>query len=206
MAIAALVTSIIYFRRQTSLQILTFYITFSLIQTAGDCYYSTAAADEHWRRHVDIFFSDLFMVLEFSVCNLLILRSLHSTLRRRIVRANCLLFFGLLLFIAVRLNRRFLDGTFFFFESAFLLLPCLVYFYDLFITASLRPLKDQPSFWVMTGMLFLNACSIPLISLEMLGNSAKPYFTLNYVLYIVLFILIIRAYLCPTDKVSEATG
>jgi hypothetical protein len=205
LAVAALMISIIYYKRSSSLHIFTYYIAFSLLQSMADCYFYTSTADEHLRRAVLMIASNSFMLFEFIVFNYFILHNINSRKRRRIVRMNGLLFVGVLIFVVSRTYRHILEGSYFLLESVFLVLPCLIYFYDLFITVSLRPLRDQPSFWIITGILFLNACSIPLLlTLGFLGNYREAAFTLNYILYIVLFILLIRAYLCTPEKLTNA--
>jgi hypothetical protein len=84
--------------------------------------------------------------------------------------------------------------------------PCLIYFYQLFQTNDPQPLKDQPAFWVITGVLFLKACSIPLLlTVDLMTGYQNSAYTLNYILYTVLFVLLIRAYLCPSPKSQPLT-
>jgi hypothetical protein len=68
-------------------------------------------------------------------------------------------------------------------------------------------LKNQPSFWIITGILFLNTSSIPmLLTAGLLGNYSAAAFCLNFILYSILFILIIRAYLCTPVNQSTYAG
>jgi hypothetical protein len=94
-----------------------------------------------------------------------------------------------------------MHAGYFLLESVFLVPPCLLYFYERFLTVNLQPLKEQPSFWVVTGVLFLNSCSIPLqLTFGYLGKYREAAFSLNYILYSIFFILLIRAYLCSPEK------
>ena len=86
-------------------------------------------------------------------------------------------------------------------ESVFLVFPCLIYFYEFFSTATLRPLRDQPAFWVVSGILFVHAGDIPLqMTIHFLGSLQEMAYMLNYILFSILFILLIRAYLCTPEK------
>jgi hypothetical protein len=141
------------------------------------------------------------MLFSFIACNLFILHYIGSPLKRRIIRINGLLYFGVLIFAAAKTSFRLSEMFLAVSESIFLVPPCLVYFYELFSTVNLRPLKNQPAFWVVTGMLFLNASIIPLyLTVEYLGNYTMQSYTLNYILYSIFFILLIRAYLCPPEN------
>jgi hypothetical protein len=204
--VAALVTSIVYYRRHSSLRIFTYYIAFSLLESIGDCYYCTSAASKNFRAILLGIAYNAFMLFEFIVFIIFILHYTGSPRRRWIIRIDALLFFGLLVFFAIwKSFLQALEHSYFLVESVFLVLPCLIYFFELFQTVNPRPLKNQPSFWVVTGILFLNACSIPLLLTSgFMGIYKEAAFTLNYILYSVLFILLIRAYICPPEKLAQA--
>jgi hypothetical protein len=88
-------------------------------------------------------------------------------------------------------------------ESLFILIPCLFYYYQLFVSQE-TTLKNHPPFWVVTGILFYTSCSIPVFLLvDYINKNLSGYynvvFSLNYVLYILLFSLFIKAYLCKRE-------
>jgi hypothetical protein len=141
------------------------------------------------------------MLFEFVICNIFILHSVRFPPRRRLIRINGLLFFLILILIYLRLYR---GGTSVLIpESVFLVFACLIYFYDLFSMMDQKPLKDNPSFWVITAILFLNACSIPLqLTFDFLGRYAEAAYSLNDILYGILFILLIRAFLSSPETRS----
>lgn len=198
--LVALGVAIKYYRRHKILRIFPYYLLLSLMEVWTD--YLSGIGD----RPVSLInlhggVSNVFMLFEYSVCTLFILRYISSRGRRRAIYINSLLFAGLLAFALIQNWRNAYQANFFFWESFFLLLPCLLYFYDLFVSAQPGSLTDQPSFWVVTGFLFLNACTIPmLLAVLMLGRYHVIALSLNYILYIVLCILLIRAYRCPPVK------
>lgn len=199
--IAALVVSILYYGRHRNLRIFTFYIAASLVQDIAAFYVFPFPARGSFRI---ILLADsiiVFILFEFIAGNLFILRYIGSPLRRRIIRVNGLLFFALVIFITILTYPRIKDWYYVIPESVFLVLPCLLYFYELFMTVNLHPLKDQPAFWAVTGILFLNACDIPLLlTANFMGSYFDGAFALNYILYSILFVLLIRAYLCPAEN------
>lgn len=90
-------------------------------------------------------------------------------------------------------------------EFFFLLLPCLVYFYEslnvkIIITKSL---KETPSFLISTGLFFYIIVSLPLL---LIGNTLKTYssnmfhimFALHYLSLSILFLSLSKAFSCKT--------
>jgi hypothetical protein len=210
--VAALVVSIVHYRRHRRLRIFTYYIVFSLLQDSTALFYMLALPADR-RPPVSVLATILtvsyaFMFFEFITYNLFILYYIHSRLWRRIVRINAWTFFLLLLSGVAGIFKYLLTHPMYFFllETISLVPPCLIYFYQLFQTNDPQPLKDQPSFWVVTGVLFLKACSIPLLlTVDLMTGHQNAVFTLNYILYTVLFVLLIMAYLCPSPKSQPLT-
>ena len=74
------------------------------------------------------------------------------------------------------------------------------YFLQSFNIAVKISLFDQPAFWINLGVLFLFSCTLPLTCLELLNkdfvhNNFYFYF-INFISYSVLYLFIIRGYLC----------
>ena len=207
--IAALVVSIVCYRRHKTLRIFPYYIASSLFSDMAVLFAFLYWPGDDLLMAIMSASRYAFLIFEFIVFSLFILRSISSPLWRRIIRINVLVFF-VLLAIAVALAPRHLGIQpmhYILLQSVFLVPPCLIYFYRLFQTTDLQPLKDQPSFWVITGMLFLKACSIPLMLTvtSMVGHENEAY-TLNYILYSLLFVLLIRAYFCAPPNSQPLTG
>jgi hypothetical protein len=196
----ALAITIRYYRRHKELRVFPYYLTFSLLEVWAGFIFSVAGTHTPLK-HAPGIIANIFMLFEYSLCNFIILRHISSKGRRRAIYINSLLFVGVLAF-AISKNYHFAyQATFFLFESVFLLLPCLLYFYELFVSVQPTPLKDQPSFWVVTGFLFLNACSIPmLMTVARAGHYHAAVYSLNYILYSIFSILLIRAYRCPPQN------
>ncbi len=94
-------------------------------------------------------------------------------------------------------------------EFFFLLLPCLVYFYESFNLKInfIKPLKEIPSFWVSTGLFFYITVSLPLL---LIGNNLISYnlnifdimFSLHYLSLSILFICLSKAFSCKTPLIT----
>lgn len=88
-------------------------------------------------------------------------------------------------------------------EFFFLLLPCLVYFYESLNLKiiSIKPLREIPSFLISTGLFFYILVSLPLL---LIGNNLRSYnltlfnimFGLHYLSLSVLFIFLSKAFSC----------
>lgn len=202
LAVAALVASIRYYQRHRSLRIFTYYIAFSLTESMVAYFSFVYPKFDFYQTFILRITYGSFAVFEFVICNFFILHYVGSPLRRRIIRINGLLFL-LILTVLIMIHR--IAVSIFILDSVFLVPPCLIYFYELFLTVNPKPLKDQPSFWVITAILFLNACSIPLqLTFDFLGRYAEAAYSLNDILYGILFIMLIRAYLCsPEIRTSD---
>ena len=203
--LAALVVSIKYYGRHRVLRIFTYYIAASLLQDLSALYILLCVHSGQLQTDLLEISVNTFMLFDFIVCNFFILHYISSPLRRRIIRLNGLLFLGLLILFYIRLYPRTLGLSLVPYQCIFLILPCLLFFYELFLTVNPQPLKNQPAFWVVTGILFLHACDVPLmLTVPFLQHYAQAAYSLNYILYSLLFILLIRAYLCTPTSLPRA--
>ena len=195
--LAALAVSIWNYRRHRTLRIFTWYTMFSLVQLWFEFVYVNAG-EPVILRNIGGGISNVFMLFEFLVCILYIVRNISSRSRKIAIFINAALYLGLIVAASLRNYHILYRSSFFFTESFFLLLPCLLYFYDLFVSGHPVLLKNEPAFWIVTGFLFLNAGSIPMYIAEEFGDHYSiAIYSLNYILYTVLFVLLIRAYRCP---------
>lgn len=96
--------------------------------------------------------------------------------------------------------------------SSFLLLtPAIYYFYTLFAEPPIKNLLREPSFWITTGIVFLHGINIPLFFAEsyLLKEFTTVWYNLysiNYIAYCFLFILLIISLLCKTGKDKTKNG
>ena len=91
-------------------------------------------------------------------------------------------------------------------ESLILLLPCFAYFYELFKKPPVLNLKKEPAFWIVTGWSFFATCTLPYSLLENYlrkshSSLMTELYSVFYIFYILLFIMIIKAYSCKKESI-----
>lgn len=204
----ALVISIKYYHRHRELRVFTYYILLSLLEDSTSVYETIMGPDIFFPHVIHGVIANMFMLTEFSVFVYFILQHISTVKRRRAIQIDAVLFFLLVLWTMLRDHRFIIIAGLFPVESFFLVLPPLLYFFELFIRAPSNALKDQPAFWIITGILFLNCCSIPLqFAKAYMGRHAIEWYNLNYLLYALFFFLLIKAYLCkPEPQWESAAG
>jgi hypothetical protein len=90
-------------------------------------------------------------------------------------------------------------------EAIILLGGCSFYFIETFKYFPFKNIKEEPSFWIATGLLFFLSCTLPYSLIE--NYLRKNYYQLMlnfysifYIFYSLLFFMIIKAYLCQQKK------
>jgi hypothetical protein len=198
--LAALVVSITYYGRHKDLRIFTYYIALSLVEDAIGLYEYTVP-DKRSAILTTAIAINSFALFEFAICHLFILHYIMSPVRRLIIKINLFVFPAILAIILIRSYPHGIYTPYYLMECVFLVIPCLLYFYELFQTVNLRPLKNQPAFWIVTAFLFHNACTIPYsLTIPFLGKYQQAASSLVYILYSIVFLFIIRANLCRPEN------
>jgi hypothetical protein len=92
-------------------------------------------------------------------------------------------------------------------ESVLLLIPCLFFFYQLFTSPPKLKLIQNADFWAITGLTFYIICTFPisLVLIYFFETDYKMYlqtFIIIYVFYILLFLMIIKSYLCRATSLT----
>jgi hypothetical protein len=149
-----------------------------------------------------------FTILEFYIFSGLILIALKNY-------KNPLIYITLLIFSVIAFNLLFKDlntfGEFkletlekiFIYESVLLIIPCLVYFYHLFENPNPLPLRNDPYFWITTGLSFFLLTTLPfslfMNSIRVENLDIYDYlYSITCLFYSLLFIMIIKAISCRT--------
>jgi hypothetical protein len=202
--VAALVVSIKYYGRHKDLRIFTYYIAFSLLEDGiGLCGYM--APDRRAAYLPTSIAINSFALFEFIVCHLFILHYIMSPKRKLIIKINLFVYPVLLAFILIKKYPASIYTPYFLLGCFFLVLPCLLYFYELFQNVNLQPLKNQPAFWIVTAFLFHSTWSIPYaLTGHYLGKYQEAATSVVYFLYSIVFLFIIRANLCKPENNAES--
>lgn len=205
-AAGTFISSVKYGYRLKPLRFIPYYTMASLLQGIIGFYYQyiNKNAGRGWGLSVDIS-ENIFVLLEFILLNNFLIRSIVSPAKKRIIKVIAAIFLLLLLIVWMRpVDNMHSIGFFhaypnlYALESLFLVIPCLFYFYDLFRFQQVVNLEADPQFWVIVGIFFYNSCSIPLFLLFPIFRFtneaiAELFNSMNYILYGIFFLLLIRA-------------
>lgn len=92
-------------------------------------------------------------------------------------------------------------------QAISLLIPSIFYYLEIFESKPILNLLHDSSFWVVTGLSFFMISTLPFSLLLNSFRKSNPgvffkLFTLFYFFYIILFSMIIRAYLCKQETMK----
>lgn len=159
---------------------------------------------------VDRFTDYIFTLLEFLVFFLFFKKILERALHRKVLKIAAFVFLltGVTLFIydtySSGLPQLQSVHLLFNLQMISLLVPCLLYYVEIFRIKPTLDLFHEPSFWVTTGLSFFMICTFPLsLSTDYLYKTNeilyRNLFSLFYIFYILLFLMIIRGHLCKPN-------
>ena len=87
---------------------------------------------------------------------------------------------------------------------------CILFYHRLFKNIPYKAITKEPSFWIVTGLLFYSCISIPFYTLHSYLKGIFPYgisldiFAISNILIIVMHIFFIKAYLCIILQPKES--
>lgn len=99
-------------------------------------------------------------------------------------------------------NSTFFLNEFYILQSVYILIPSFLYLVHFFKKPITATLIDEPSFWITIGLVFYFSCTFPIFLLKDFFFAENGYiyeaelFSINYICYGILFLLIAKAYLC----------
>lgn len=146
----------------------------------------------------------LFFLIEGLVCAIFISKQLKSVWNKKIL--NC----GIFVFILVSLHffisiRSFYNSNYYTYCQAILiLLACSLYIEEMFrLKEVINPLKT-PAFLVISGILFVTLCNLPLLVLDRIISSYRMQiaYLINIIpilTYLLLHIIYLIAILCKSN-------
>jgi hypothetical protein len=89
-------------------------------------------------------------------------------------------------------------------QAIIILIPGLYYLFELLNNPSPFELKNEPAFWIVVGLILYFGGTLPLFLLNQHINFSntlhRGVYTINFLSYGVLFLLMIKAYLCKKKK------
>ena len=96
-------------------------------------------------------------------------------------------------------------------SSMLIIIFCVCFFFELFKKSEALNLKRNPGFWFVTGLLFFNACTLPLLGLANYIYQFSPVLINNFatiltILNILLYVLFTIAFLCRKSNYPKYTS
>jgi hypothetical protein len=171
-------------------------------------------ATKHWLRsplNISSYADYLFTLIEMIIFSHFYFHLTRIQLVRQLIVIVNMIFFLFFIIMFFKEESYFLlitertESIVYTVEAVLLLVICSFYFFELYKKKPYLNLKNEPSFWISTGLLFFLACTLPYSLLE--NYIAKHYpgfdislYSIFYIFYILLFLMIIRAYLCKPEK------
>lgn len=214
--IIALFVSIKNRKKFTILRYLPFY-TFCLLAASLSMASYYFAKDENFYlnfffgfpEYVDYFFT----LIELTIFSHFYFQLIENIIVRKVIITLNLFFIIFFIYMAVTDKNfyQFISETtqskVYTVESIILLFVSSFYFIELFKKLPFITLKNQPVFWVSTGVFFFMVCTLPYSLLENYIRKNYPSalmtsYTIFHVFYTLLFLMIIRAYLCKPEKTT----
>lgn len=180
------------------------YFLASLAQTIifYSCYLSNPF-DNCKANEIAIF---IFTILEGTLFIRFIYISIKSELAKRLITVMYISFILWCLLVAIFRNISNPVLTIqFLFESSILLIPSIFYFVELFKQPYHIVINKEPSFWVISGILFFSTGTLPFVLLQdyimdRFNELFQKLQSVNYIFYSLLFAMIIKAHTCIPKK------
>jgi len=148
----------------------------------------------------------IFTIFELFYFSYFLTRLIESGTARKWIWMLDLIFLICLIVLIVRTGIIFSAGMAVIMECIILIIPCLVYFKEVFSRLYVMELEREPSFWMVTGIVFYFFLLIPTIwfsgyysHIGELGM-ARALYSINNYAQIISYIIIIKAMTCAKKK------
>jgi hypothetical protein len=202
--VIAFIFSLKHYGRHRAFRILPYYFGSWLLMEGTEFYWYISLPGDRFANALNLITAS-FTVFEFWVFSQLILHYIAGARRRLAVKLNTVIFFIAEMFLYFRAFPRNPIVSMCLLESAALVPPCGIYFYELFTNMNTKELKDRPSFLVVAGIMCQSAYNTCLLlSMEYMGRFSNGAYTFAILFYCVLFALFMRAYKCSPEEGERA--
>lgn len=195
-AVIAFVIGLIHRNRFRELKFMFVYSLSSILQILS-LYYDVYFQLGH---NISIMTVNLFIIVESSVFFVFFRNIIKSRSVRMFIDFIFLMFATYVVLVWSSTKAFYKDPTRIYLpESLCILSFCFLYFFELFKLPAKPNLLQNPSFWITIGCLFYFSCTIPLFFLDTILDffpNYNSFYSINYLAYSVLFLLIAKSYLC----------
>jgi hypothetical protein len=208
--LVTLIIALVKRRAIPSLRWIPLYISLFLLFFLVDYAYTIFVfpADEEGFQKVQRQINFFITVLELLVFISFFYSQIHIRILRKTLDLLLMVSLAAVAFIYLEthLNHGFITFTqlnrVYIIELATLFFVSLCYFIQLFRETPVENLRDLPGFWIATGLSFYSLCTLPItiansyFFYQARGMVYTNLFSIIYIFYILLFILITRSFLC----------
>jgi hypothetical protein len=175
------------------------FIQFFLIVT-----FTYLDAEQKFLDYIDIDGAKLFLLIEFSMIYYFFWQVLLSIFIKRLLLVITFLYIILVFYSSITGNYFFaLPISLYNIQAICILIPGLFHLFELFKILPVHNLFKNPSFWITIGIVFYFYCTLPLfLMLDFAFNKNTRFtnlnlYSINFICYGILYLLTIKAYLCP---------
>lgn len=146
--------------------------------------------------------NNLSLIFHYSFLSIFILKILPKNKGAIYLKIIFLLFLILIIYFLVTRDISRQINQVFSISNIGLTIFCIVYYYQLFNTVPILDLRNEPSFWIITGIFFAMSLNVPaMAAIDYLHNKIAA---VNYVLlynilcfsYMVMHLFFIKAFIC----------
>jgi hypothetical protein len=195
--ICFVVACVLNYKKLGPLKILLLYAAISLAQAILAIYISVYTEINYQKVQLVQMSISIFTVVELILFYLFILKSISLGKIKACIKILLCLFIaytGLYWSLTDSFNTTSSFLTLI--ESYFIVLACLLYYYQLIVSPPILQIPENPTFWVITGMLSLMVFIIPIVlnRRNIFMKDLKIYnnvYLINFIGYIALYIFFI---------------
>lgn len=193
-----IITYMSNYKRIEGLQEILLYSAITLAECLFGAYLTLFSADTQAEALLE-HSMNLFMLIEFIIFYLFLIRSIRSRFFTRILKTIIIIFPAMILYHwTARLHSN--SAAFVIMEAYLIIIPCLFYYYELFRIPTPINLLREPRLWAISGILFLFILLAPLFlqgpALYIAANDLSSIYVITFIGYIILFIFFIAALIC----------
>jgi hypothetical protein len=163
--------------------------------------------------NISIIIDLLFTVIEFLTFIIFFIKILDKSINKLIVKTINYVFlvsiFVIYTFEFISLPQLKLSTlqNLYSFQAICLLIPCFLYYLEIFKAEPILILTNDPKFWIVTGLSFFMICTFPFSLFTNYFKAKNPLlynymYSIFYIFYALLFIMISRSYLCKKLTVN----
>ncbi len=207
LALIALIIAIVKWKKQfIQNSLIYFYISYIMLLLVAFADAATKPKFDPPLRLAFTFIELITTIIELFVFHYVVIKFISSTkIQRRLKPIPYVFIFYIIVNFIWKNKNGIIDQAFlqnvFTVQAIFLIVACISYYVDLFVKEPNFKLLNEPSFWIVTGLSFFMICTFPFSILGQILMKAnyKLYlqlFSIFNIFYCLLFIMIIRSYLC----------